>query len=498
MSDKNAILAIDQGTTSSKAIVFNIRGKIIASVQQEFRQFYPQDGWVEHDPEEIWSSTLNVCRAALAQAEGAGYRTRAIGITNQRETSLLWERKSGKTLHNAIVWQDRRTAAYCASLKNQGHELLVTERTGLLLDPYFSASKLVWMLAHIPGARQRAENGELAFGTVDSFLLWRLTGGRTHATDITNASRTLLFNIHRQQWDPDLLQLFQLPADILPEVKDCADDFGTTDTALFGQQLPILGLAGDQQAAAIGQACIEPGMIKSTYGTGCFVLMNTGKQPINSRNRLLTTIAYRVNGETSYAVEGSIFVAGAAIQWIRDSLQLVATAAETENLAAGLESNRGVYMVPAFTGLGAPYWDPDARGALFGLTRDTGIAEIARAALESVAYQTTDLMSAVAADGADPPTTLRVDGGMVANNWFCQFLSDVLNLPVERPQVTETTALGAACLAGMTLGIFASLADISRHWQRETLFQPGLDSQKRRQLLQGWKKAVTRVLKSPN
>jgi glycerol kinase len=497
MFEKSAILAIDQGTTSSRAIVFDTRGQSVACAQQEFPQLYPQDGWVEHDPEEIWLSTLKVCKAALAQADAAGYETRAIGITNQRETSLLWERTSGKTLHNAIVWQDRRTAAYCASLKKQGHEPLVTQRTGLLLDPYFSATKLHWMLAHIPGARQRAQNGELAFGTIDSFLLWRLTGGRVHATDVTNASRTLLFNIHDQQWDQQLLQLFELPESLLPEVKDCAAFFGTTDASVFGRQLPILGLAGDQQAAAIGQACLEPGMIKSTYGTGCFVLMNTGKQPVQSRNRLLTTIAYRVNGETSYAVEGSIFVAGAAIQWIRDALGLVATAAETENLAAGLASNNGVYMVPAFTGLGAPYWDPNARGALFGLTRDTGIAEIARAALESVAYQTTDLMNAIVSDGASPPTTLRVDGGMVANNWFCQFLADLLNLPVERPRVTETTALGAACLAGVKSGLFASLADISRHWQPETLFKPDIDAGKRRHLLDGWEKAVSRVLAPP-
>lgn len=496
MSEKSAILAIDQGTTSSRAIVFDARGQTVACAQQEFPQLYPQDGWVEHDPEEIWRSTLNVCQTALDQADAAGYKTLAIGVTNQRETALLWERKSGKTLYNAIVWQDRRTADYCANLKKQGHEPRVTERTGLLLDPYFSATKLHWMLAHIPGARQRAQNGELAFGTVDSFLLWRLTGGRVHATDVTNASRTLVFNIHNQLWDQQLLQLFDLPESLLPEVKDCTAFFGATDASIFGRKLPILGLAGDQQAAAIGQACLEPGMTKSTYGTGCFVLMNTGNQPVISHNRLLTTIAYRIGGETSYAIEGSIFIAGAAIQWIRDALGLVSTAAETENLAAGLASNNGVYMVPAFTGLGAPYWDPNARGALLGLTRDTGIAEIARAALESVAYQTADLMNAIIADGASHPTTLRVDGGMVHNNWFCQFLADILNLPVERPQVTETTALGAACLAGVNSGFFASLTDISKHWQRETIFKPDITTGQRQQQLEGWKKAVSRVLET--
>ncbi|PNU20562.1 glycerol kinase [Geothermobacter hydrogeniphilus] len=486
-------LAIDQGTTSSRAIVFDRRGRIVSSAQQEFPQHYPQNGWVEHDPEDIWNSTLRVSRAALEEAEAKCPAVKAIGITNQRETTLLWERATGRPLHNAIVWQDRRTADYCAELKRQGHEESVSAATGLLLDPYFSASKLHWLLETIPGARHRAEKGELAFGTVDSYLLWRLTGGKVHATDITNASRTLLYNIHKRRWDQQLLTLFDIPAVLLPEVKDCAADFGTTDPAIFGCRLPILGIAGDQQAAAIGQACFAPGMTKSTYGTGCFVLMNTGDSPIRSGNRLLTTIAWRIAGRTSYAVEGSIFIAGAAVQWIRDNLKLITNAAETEQLAAGLGSNHGVYLVPAFTGLGAPHWDPQARGALFGLTRDTGIAEIARATLESVVYQTRDLMTAMAADGAVPPTALRIDGGMVANNWFCQFLADLLDLTVERPEVTETTALGAACLAGLQAGSYASLDEIAAQWQCQSDFKPQMTSGLRRELIAGWDEAISKV-----
>lgn len=490
------ILAIDQGTTSSRAMVFDQNGRSVAIAQQEFRQIYPQDGWVEHDPEEIWQSVLAVSRKALQQAEEKGIHVEGIGITNQRETTLVWDRRTGKPVYNAIVWQDRRTAAYCGELKASGNEDLVAEKTGLLLDPYFSATKLRWILEHVDGARVRAEQGELVFGTVDSFLLWRLTGGRVHATDATNASRTMLFNIHAQEWDEPLLELLEIPRSLLPEVKDCIADFGATEGELFGRPIPIGGIAGDQQAAAIGQACLEPGMIKSTYGTGCFVLMNTGDKVFRSKNGLLTTVAYRVDGQTRYAVEGSIFVAGAAIQWLRDGLKLIESAALVEGLAKGLDSNRGVYMVPAFTGLGAPHWDPHARGAIFGLTRDTGVAEIVRATLESVGYQTHDLMEAMKRDSGTGSKALRVDGGMVANDWFLQFLADLLNVPVERPQVTETTALGAAYLAGVQFGLFESLADIANHWQRDALFTPTLSSAERATLLRGWQKAVSRVLES--
>ena len=497
MGDRH-ILAIDQGTTSSRAILFSATGSCVAVAQQEFRQIFPQDGWVEHDPEEIWQSVLSVCRQVLQQAEKAGIEVAGIGITNQRETTIVWDRKSGKPLYNAIVWQDRRTAEYCAELKTAGNEDHVSALTGLLLDPYFSATKLRWILDNVAGARAKAESGDLAFGTIDSFLLWRLSGGKSHATDATNASRTMLFNIHSQQWDDSLLELFQIPQSLLPEVKDCSADFGTTEVGLFGRAIPIGGIAGDQQAAAIGQACLEPGMIKSTYGTGCFVLLNTGKTAFRSENRLLTTVAYRIKGETSYAIEGSIFVAGAAIQWIRDGIKLINSADEVEGLVRGLDSNRGVYMVPAFTGLGAPFWDPLARGAIFGLTRDTGIAEIVRATLESVGYQTYDLMEAMRGDSNTELQALRVDGGMVANNWFLQFLADLLNLPVERPQVTETTALGAAYLAGVQLGVYESLADISSYWQRDALFTPKLGQKERDKLLLGWEKAISRVLEGNN
>ncbi len=495
MGDRH-ILAIDQGTTSSRAMLFSATGSCVAVAQQEFRQIFPQDGWVEHDPEEIWQSVLSVCRQVLQQAEAAGIKVVGIGITNQRETTIVWDRKSGKPLYNAIVWQDRRTAEYCAELKAAGDEERVSAITGLLLDPYFSATKLRWILDNVNGARAKADAGDLAFGTIDSFLLWRLSGGKSHATDATNASRTMLFNIHSQQWDDSLLELFQIPQSLLPEVKDCSADFGTTEADLFGRAIPIGGIAGDQQAAAIGQACLEPGMIKSTYGTGCFVLLNTGKTAFRSENRLLTTVAYRIKGETSYAIEGSIFIAGAAIQWVRDGIKLIESANEVEGLVRGLDSNRGVYMVPAFTGLGAPYWDPLARGAIFGLTRDTGIAEIVRATLESVGYQTYDLMEAMRGDSNTELQALRVDGGMVANNWFLQFLADLLNLPVERPQVTETTALGAAYLAGVQLGVYESLADISSYWQRDALFTPRIGQKGRNDLLRGWKKAVDRVLEN--
>lgn len=491
------ILAIDQGTTSSRAMLFNPEGECVVQAQQEFTQHFPQDGWVEHDPEEIWQSVVMVCRSVLQEAARKDLQVVGIGITNQRETTVVWERSSGKPLCNAIVWQDRRTADFCQQLKQGGHEELVTRKTGLLFDPYFSGTKLRWILENVPAARERAGRGELAFGTIDCFLVWKLTGGSVHATDATNASRTLLFNIHTQEWDAELLDLFEVPSSLLPEVMDSAADFGVTREGLFDQQIPIGGVAGDQQAAAIGQACFTPGMIKSTYGTGCFVLMNTGTTAYRSQNRLLTTVAYRLDGETFYALEGSIFIAGAAVQWLRDGLKMIGSAGEIEGIAAALESNRGVYLVPAFTGLGAPYWDPHARGAIFGLTRDTGIDEIARATLESVVYQTSDLMDAMQKDSNTPLLSLRVDGGMVANNWFLQFLADILAVKVERPQVTETTALGAAYLAGVQCGVFTSLDAVSKRWQRDALYEPEMDNGARDALLSGWRKAVEKVLSTP-
>ena len=486
------ILAVDQGTTSSRAIVFNAGGEICGVGQQEFAQHYPQDAWVEHDPEEIWETTLSSCRKAIENAGISASDIAGIGITNQRETTIVWDRKTGEAVYPAIVWQDRRTAARCAELKAQGVEDIVSRRSGLLLDPYFSGSKVAWILNNVAGARARAEAGELAFGTVDSFLLWRLTGGMQHATDATNASRTLLFNIHSQQWDPDLLALFNIPESMLPEVKDSCDDYGRSDKKWFGADIPVCALIGDQQAATVGQACFEPGMVKSTYGTGCFVVLNTGATALRSENRLLTTVAYRIRGEVCYALEGSIFVAGAAVQWLRDGLHLIGSASETQALAESVESSNGVYMVPAFTGLGAPYWDPDARGAIFGLTRDTGIAHIARATLESVCYQTRDLLEAMRGDGADFET-LRVDGGMVANNWVVQRLADMLDCRCERPQVTETTALGAAYLTGLQLGIYQSLEEIAELWRCESGFDPAMNEVDRARRYTGWKNAVSRV-----
>ena len=489
------ILAIDQGTTSSRAIVFDLQGTAVAVAQQEFTQIFPADGWVEHDPLEIWQTTLQVCRQAIRAAEAcAAGQVTCIGITNQRETTVLWERDSGQPIGNAIVWQDRRTADICRQLKAANEEPSVKAKSGLLLDPYFSATKLSWLLNQDSSLRKRAEQGKLAFGTIDTFLLWHLTGGKVHATDATNASRTLLYNIHENCWDEELLQLFKVPAALLPEVRDCASDFGTTEKGLFERQFTIGGIAGDQQAATIGQACFHPGMVKSTYGTGCFALLNTGATAVNSKHRLLTTIAYRLQGQATYALEGSIFVAGAAVQWLRDGLKLVSSAAETEALAKGLESNRGVYLVPAFTGLGAPHWDPHARGALFGLTRDTGIAELVRAALESVCYQTYDLMTAMTADSGVTLHALRVDGGMVANNWLTQFLADLLDLPIQRPAITETTALGAAFLAGLQQGLFSSFADLENCWQQQAEFKPQMGQTQREQLLKGWHTAVERVL----
>ncbi len=487
------ILAIDQGTTSSRAIIFNGQGQPETMVQSEFRQYFPQDGWVEHDGEEIWASTLDVCRQVLAKASLLAQDISAIGITNQRETTLLWDAESGELLHNAIVWQDRRTADFCRELKAAGHEPMVTERTGLIIDPYFSGTKLRWLLDNVPGARERAEQGKLRFGTVDSFLLWRLTGGKVHRTDASNASRTLMFNIHTQQWDPDMLALLDIPASLLPEVMDCAADFGHTEAELLGASIPVAGMAGDQQAALIGQTCFEPGMVKSTYGTGCFMIMNTGDEPVVSRNRLLTTVGYRLKGKTTYALEGSIFVAGAAVQWLRDGLKLIQHAGETEAMAEKTGDQCGVYLVPAFTGLGAPYWDPKARGAIFGLTRDTGIAEIVTAGLQSVCFQTRDLLDAMTADGASSTAALRVDGGMVVNNWVVQALANILGVPVDRPQVTETTALGVAYLAGLQIGLYRDLAEIAAHWQRERAFEPAMPEAKRNELYEGWLDAIRRV-----
>lgn len=496
MASDNLILAIDQGTTSSRAIVFKPDGAQVSVAQKEFTQIFPNDGWVEHDPEEIWSSTQEVCREAIAKAEAGGGKIATIGITNQRETTIVWDRQTGAPVYNAIVWQDRRTAETCRRLKDLGHEATFQAKTGLLLDPYFSGTKVAWILDNVDGARVRAERGELAFGTVDAFLLWRLTGGKVHATDATNASRTLLYNIHENAWDDELLGLLNVPASVLPEVRDSSADFGVTDAELFGRALPVGGIAGDQQAATIGQACFAAGDIKSTYGTGCFVILNTGETAIPSENRLLTTIAYRLGGKTTYALEGSIFVSGAAVQWLRDGLGIIASAPETEGMAAGLDHNSGTYLVPGFTGLGAPHWDPDARGAIFGLTRDSGPDQLARATLESVCYQTRDLFRAMAEDGVTP-SALRVDGGMVANNWLMQFLSDVLDMPVDRPVVTETTALGAAYLAGLQAGIFNSLDDITTQWQREARFEAAMDAGLRQNLLAGWDKAVecTRAFK---
>ncbi|MBL4819474.1 MAG: glycerol kinase GlpK [Gammaproteobacteria bacterium] len=486
------ILAIDQGTTSSRAMVFDQNGVPISVGQSEFPQIFPHDGWVEHNPEDIWQTTLSSCKLAIKDGGLRPKDITTIGITNQRETTVIWDRDTGQPIHNAIVWQDRRTAQYCADLKAKGLEKTVQEKTGLLLDPYFSASKISWLLDHVQGARERAERGQLAFGTVDSFLLWRLTGGASHCTDATNASRTLLYNIHQHCWDTDLLELFKIPASILPEVKDCAANFGSTDTDVFGAAIPIQGIAGDQQAAAFGQCCFKPGMAKSTYGTGCFLLLNTGDKALQSENRLLTTLAYRLNNQSSYAMEGSIFMAGATMQWIRDGLGLIHDAAESESLARQTSDELSVYLVPAFTGLGAPYWDPDARGAIFGLTRDTGVKEIVTAALPSVCYQSKDLQQALIADGASL-TTLRVDGGMVANDFLLQNLADLLDCRVDRPAIIETTALGAAYLAGLQAGIFTSLESISDKWQLQKSFSPMKDKAWRDQRYTGWIEAVSRT-----
>ena len=491
MPDSPLLLAIDQGTTSTRAILFDARGTALATAQREFAQHYPASGWVEHDPEEIWSTTLAVTRRAIDDATGP---IAAIGITNQRETTVVWDRSSGVPIHPAIVWQDRRTAGRCRALREGGHEPVVSERTGLLLDPYFSATKIAWILDHVDGARKRAEAGELAFGTVDTFLVWRLTGGAVHATDATNASRTLLFDIHAQDWDDGLLRLFDVPRAMLPEVRDSAADFGVTAAGVLGHTLPVAGVAGDQHAATIGQACFDPGMLKSTYGTGCFAVMNTGAAALRSRHRLLTTVAYRLEGRPTFALEGSIFAAGTAVQWLRDGLGIIDVAPETEALAAAAPDSGGVYLVPAFTGLGAPHWDPDARGAVFGITRDTGTAHLARAALESVCLQTRDIMVAMEADCGTAINRLRVDGGMVGNAWLMQALADIAGVAVERPRVVETTALGAAYLAGLQAGVYGSVDEIRTTWARDAEFTPRMPGPERERLLRGWASAVQRTL----
>ncbi len=489
------ILAIDQGTTSSRAILFDASLQIVASAQQEFAQHYPAPGWVEHDPAEIWATVLATARAALAEGGIRPAAIAAIGITNQRETTLIWDRETGRPIHNAIVWQDRRTADTCAALKSAGHEPMITARTGLLLDPYFSATKVKYLLDRVPGARVLARAGKLAFGTVDSYLIWKLTGGRVHATDATNAARTMLFNIATNTWDDEICAALDVPMAMLPEVRDCAADFGTTDPALFGAAIPIAGVAGDQQAATVGQACFQPGMMKSTYGTGCFALLNTGAQMVPSTHRLLTTIAYRLNGQTTYALEGSIFVAGAVVQWLRDGLQIIGTAGESQALAEAADDAQGIVLVPAFTGLGAPWWRPDCRGAVFGLTRNSGPAEMARAALESTGYQTRDLLEAMRADwGAAAEGVLRVDGGMTASDWTMQFLSDIIGAPVDRPRVTETTALGAAYLAGLQTGLCPAPEVFARDWALERRFEPRMADTLRSAKYARWQRAVAATM----
>ncbi len=489
------VLAIDQGTTSSRAILFDRAMKVAAIAQEEFPQHYPASGWVEHDPEDLWSTTVATCRAAIDKAGIDAGQIAAIGITNQRETVVVWDKDTGKPVYNAIVWQDRRTADLCAGLKAEGHEEMVTARTGLLLDPYFSATKLRWILDREDGLRARASRGEVLFGTVDSYLIWRLTGGKSHVTDATNAARTLLYDIHKGRWSIPICELLGIPMEMLPEVRDCAASFGTAEAQLFGGEIPILGVAGDQQAATVGQACFAPGMMKSTYGTGCFALLNTGDTPVRSTNRLLTTIAYQLDGKPTYALEGSIFVAGAVVQWLRDGLKIISEAKQTQTLAESADPAQSVILVPAFVGLGAPYWNPDCRGAIYGLTRNSGPAEFAKAALESVGYQTRDLLQAMQADWpGGAAQTLRVDGGMSASDWAMQFLSDIIGAPVDRPEVLETTALGAAWLAGMKAGIYPGRDEFAKTWALERRFEPAMDVATRAKKTGAWERAVAATL----
>lgn len=491
-----SILAIDQGTTSTRAILFDDQMKVQKVAQTEFPQHFPQSGWVEHDPEDLWNTTLATCNQVIAETGQSISDIAGIGITNQRETTVVWDRDTGEPVMNAIVWQDRRTSTFCDTLKSQGFEAEITQRTGLLADPYFSGTKLAWILDNVDGVRARAEAGTVLFGTIDSFLIWRLTGGRAHVTDATNAARTMLYNIRDGQWDPVICDRLNIPMAMLPEVKDCAADFGTTDPDLFGAALPILGVAGDQQAATLGQACFEPGMLKSTYGTGCFALLNTGNTLVSSQNRLLGTIAYQLDGQVTYALEGSIFIAGAVVQWLRDGLGIIDTASQTQELAKTADTGHELYMVPAFTGLGAPYWDAESRGAIYGLTRNSGPAEFARAALESVGFQTRDLLDAMRADcpASLKSGVLRVDGGMSASDWAMQFLSDIIDASVDRPKVLETTALGVAWLAGMRAGIYPDQARFAQDWALENRFEPAMDADTRTRRYAGWQDAISRTL----
>ena len=493
--NKQYILSIDQGTTSSRGVLFDENYEIISIGQNEFTQFFPDSGWVEHDPEEIWTSTLESCRSAIKQSKIDPNQIRAIGITNQRETTVVWDKETGMPIYNAIVWQDRRTSDYCQSLRSLGHESLVNQKTGLLLDPYFCATKIAWILDNVDGAREKANKGGLLFGTIDCFLMWRLSNQKIHSTDATNACRTLLYNIHEGCWDKDLLDLFNVPASMLPEVYDNAADFGVADESIFGSEIAIAASIGDQPSALVGQACFHPGMVKSTYGTGCFVLINTGYEPVKSNNKLLTTLAFQVNGKTCYALEGSIFIAGAAVQWLRDGLKFIESAEQSETLAMKADDSQDIYLVPAFVGLGAPHWDPDCRGALFGMTRNTGPAEITKATLESVCYQTSDLLSAISKDlGESKLSAIRVDGGMAASNWTMQMLSDLVELPVDRPKNLETTALGAAYLAGMQVGFYPPMDEFSESWQSECQFNSKMKEELRERKLAGWKDAVRRTL----
>lgn len=491
------ILSIDQGTTSSRAILFNKEMKIEATAQEEFPQYFPNSGWVEHDPLDIWTTVAGTCRAVMERIGIKAKDIVSIGITNQRETTVVWDKNSGETIYNAIVWQDRRTGQFCNELKDAGYEQMFREKTGLMIDPYFSGLKLNWILKNVEGAREKANNGELLFGTVDSYLIWKLTEGKKHVTDATNASRTILFNIKKGCWDEGICKILDIPMQMLPEVKNCADDFGMASADIFGQEIPILGVAGDQQSAAIGQACFEPGMMKSTYGTGCFALLNTGDKMVLSQNKLLTTIAYQLNGEITYALEGSIFIAGAVVQWLRDGLGIIKDAKETQKLAQNADENQQLYLVPAFTGLGAPYWDTECRGAIYGLTRGSGAAEFAKAALESVGYQTRDLWEAMFEDFKSidsEKSILRVDGGMAASDWSMQFLADILNASIDRPEILETTALGAAWLAGMKAGFYPDKEGFSNSWRLEKRFEPQIDQIKREKLYCGWKDAIERTL----
>ena len=490
---KKFIISIDAGTTSNRAILFDLKGKPIFSSQKEFTQFFPKSGWVEHNPEEIWRTTKKVLKDVIAKANRLKGKILAIGITNQRETTVLWDKRTGKVVYKAIVWQDRRQAEYCKKLKKQNKETIIFNKTGLPIDSYFSGTKIKWILDNVPAAKKLMNKKQLLFGTIDTFLIWRLTKGKVHATDATNASRTMIYNISSNKWDDTILKILRIKKYILPEVKDCADNYGSTHPSITGKSIPITGVVGDQQSASIGQCCFEPGSLKSTYGTGAFALLNTGRKKIYSKNRLLTTIAYRIKGKTTYAMEGSIFIAGAGVQWLRDRMKFFKKAYETEKILKSLKDNRGVYLVPAFTGMGAPYWNQNSRGVLSGLTRDTGPKEIVRATIESVAYQTYDLFEAMKHDGLRP-RVVKVDGGMVMNNWFSQFLSDVVNVKVFRPKVHETTALGAAFMAGLQIGVYKSLRDISKNWSLEKKFTPKMKNKTRKVLINGWVKAVNRAL----